>query len=173
MWLRRLGIVVLLSVALSGGARGREALARETHSLPPGAQEFQAYDADHLGGYVVRGCLHPVSGSVTAVVPACQAYPVTPMPTPFMRYVEDPTARALTYTAGDGDYWLLVHPDTTTAVAGWTRVTGSYYLWQQKCDPPRAPGWDAVAVACGSQWRRHYAGGGFAAARLLCPAPGL
>jgi nicotinamide riboside transporter PnuC len=42
-------------------------------------------------------------------------------------------------SGGDGVYWIALHWDTTSSVAGWTRQSGTHYLWQKSATQPATP----------------------------------
>jgi hypothetical protein len=46
---------------------------------------------------------------------------------------------SITLAGGNGTYWLCLHRDLSTAVAGWTRRAGSHYLWQLAGSQPADP----------------------------------
>jgi hypothetical protein len=44
------------------------------------------------------------------------------------------------FNAGDGTYWLALHPDRTSVVSGWNRQSGTHYLWVKSATRPALPG---------------------------------
>jgi hypothetical protein len=108
---------------------------------------IQEYLGTLVGAYVVEGCLPPVpTTSLTLAATACTAMVRTGTAPPRLVPVVQ-TATALgPLVSGDGAYWIAVHVDTSTAVAGWTRTAGganragSHYLWRfgptKPADPP-------------------------------------
>lgn len=104
------------------------------------AEEAQAWAGDAFIGYVpVPGCLHGVSGTTSATIASCSAYTLDTATPRKLRYIEEPIAKTITYTAGDGAYWLIAHSDISTEPAGWTRVKATHYLWQKMDIRPTLP----------------------------------
>jgi hypothetical protein len=54
-------------------------------------------------------------------------------------YVDQPSKAIGPLNGGDGLYWLAIHKDISTAVSGWTRQTGTHYLWRLSATEPPAP----------------------------------
>jgi hypothetical protein len=95
------------------------------------AEEMRIWWGDAWRSFVAEGCLHAVIASTSVVMPTCRAYikDVSVSP-PQMRAVKAPPSRFITYSAGDGVYWLLLHASLTETVSGWTREPGTPYLWR-------------------------------------------
>lgn len=86
-------------------------------------------DGGMIGPYIVSGCAPAVpSASLTLAAFACAGY-VRGTDNELL-YVLQSAAVVGPLTAGDGVYWLALHRDTSTPVVGWTRQTGTHYLWQ-------------------------------------------
>jgi hypothetical protein len=85
-----------------------------------------------FAGYVESGCLHGTSGTRTTAAFSCTA--VSNWSIYFTQ-----TSAAVTYPATAGVYWLIAYQDTTTAIAGWTRQTGTRYLYQASATQPGLP----------------------------------
>ncbi len=99
-------------------------------TIPLGSEE--RYHTQFTVGYVISGGLHATSGSTTSATFACEA--VTSDGRHFTQ-----SAAAVTYSGGSGTYWLIGHKDTTTALTGWTRQSGTHYLWKIASTQPPLP----------------------------------
>lgn len=86
------------------------------------------------GSYMVSGCLPAVPASSTTLAAfACEG--VVYANAASVPVVQ--TAAAVgALTGGDGTYWLVLHPDRTSTVSGWTRQSGTHYLWQKAATQP-------------------------------------
>lgn len=129
--MRRLLLSLLLLLTLV-----KPAIAANTHANP-NLPELGAWFGDGFPAYVVSGCLPTVPGaSLTLAAFACAGY-------------VDGAAGDLVYTSQaaatvtlantNGEHWLALHRDTSTAVGGWTRRAGSHYLFQQAATLPAEP----------------------------------
>ena len=85
---------------------------------------------------MASGCLPATSGSTTLAAFACNAYVLSNSQ---LLYVTQAATAVGPLSSGDGTYWLAIHKDTSTAVGGWTRQTGSHYLWQKNAIEPASP----------------------------------
>lgn len=84
--------------------------------------------------YMVAGCLPSVPASSTTLpATACTG---TVMSAGASVAVTQGATTIGPLTGGNGTYWLALHADTVTAVAGWTRQTGTSYLWRQAASLP-------------------------------------
>jgi hypothetical protein len=114
--------------------------AGNTHSgTGDAALEFRAYWGDAATGYIHTGCTHGVSGTTTASIASCRAYALTTTAPKQLEYIEDLSARTVTYTAGAGTYWLIAHASTTDPVSGWTRAGVTHYMWRKTPGQPSMP----------------------------------
>ncbi len=86
----------------------------------------------YLSGYVLSGCLPAPSASTTAAAFAC-----TSVSKDGRQSTQD--AAAVTFSGGDGTYWLAAHKDTTTSISSWTRQSGTHYLWRIASSQPTTP----------------------------------
>lgn len=91
-----------------------------------------------MQGYVASGCLHGTAASPTAQVPVCRAFTLALTEPPTFQGFEE-AARAVTFTAGDGSYWLLGRANVALAPPGWTCLAGQHYCWVQSTLPPGLP----------------------------------
>lgn len=119
-------VLVVLLVVLRSATVGHA----QTQQPPPGVTTttVQRHLATIMpGSYFTAGCILatvPTSASIDlipcagVVVAQGQAIPVS-----------QPAATVGPLTGGDGFYWLALHVDTTTVVPGWTRQSGTHYLW--------------------------------------------
>lgn len=123
-----------------------------THVLPDRTYEVQAIFGDLLSPAILSTTLAaPVPPSLTLPAFTTAGYVRSGTPTQLV-YVNQPAA-AVTLAGSNGAYWLALHKDTHTPVAGWTRQAGSHYLWQanatQPADPPGGLVLAGVTVAGG------------------------
>lgn len=103
------------------------AWALNTHG--PGVDEHKAWWGDAFQGYVRAGCLHATSGNTTVSVPACQAYARDTQATPQLQYLAESGSRSVTFSAGDGTYFLVGRANPAVTPGGWTCVAGTAYCW--------------------------------------------
>lgn len=92
----------------------------------------ERYHTQFPTGYVISGGLHATSGSTTTATFACQA-----VSSDGRHWTQ--SAAAVTYSGGNGTYWLIGHKNTTTALTGWTRQSGTHYLWKVSSSQPTLP----------------------------------
>lgn len=86
------------------------------------------------GSYMTSGCLPAVPVASTTLAPfACDGVVMTGVQSIPVSQV---AAQVGPLVGGDGVYWLMLHPDRTTPVAGWTRQTGTHYLWIKSATQP-------------------------------------
>jgi len=123
------------------------------HALPDTLHELFCTWGD-LGPAVIlshAGLTVPAS-SLTLAALSAQGYVLAPGPPARLVYVSQP-AVSLTLSGGNGTYWLGLHADLSTAVAGWTRRAGSHFVWQMNATQPANPAatlvWGQVTVAGG------------------------
>ncbi len=86
----------------------------------------------HLAGYVISGCLPATSATTTTAAFACESVSKDGRQS-------TQAAAAVTFSGGDGTYWLAAHKDTTSAVTSWTRESGTHYLWRIASSQPTTP----------------------------------
>ena len=145
-------VIVLLSVLLGT----LPAWAANSHQGKSEAEERQYWFGDMSGaGRLNSGsCLLPFPGTgvLTLTMPTCQGY--VGGDTGELVYVTQPSVSVGPLTGGDGYYWVALHRRNNTAVAGWTRQTGTHFLWKLAASQPAHPangfviGW--VHVTAGS-----------------------
>jgi hypothetical protein len=105
---------------------GNMALDAATISAP--ADYFQPFY-----GTATNGCIGTTSVDTTMPALACSAWTNTGT------YVTQ-ASNTITLSAGNGDYRIAVHNDTSSTVAGcgggnWTREAGMHYIWCQATRP--------------------------------------
>ena len=106
-----------------------------THNAPDTFRELSAWFRSLVTGYIASGGLPTVpSSSSTLGAFATTGYVVDGGE---LRYVTQ-AAAAIVLPTTTGTYWLLLHTDVSSAVAGWTRPAGTHYLWQQSTLQPAA-----------------------------------
>jgi hypothetical protein len=91
-----------------------------------------AYTVTEYAGYTLGGCLHGTSGSTTTEAITCTAWANNG------RYINQPSS-TITYSSGNGTYWLIAYYQTTGTVAGWTRAGSTHYMWQLSVTVPAIP----------------------------------
>lgn len=112
-------------------------LGSNTHQGTTDAtSEMRAWFGDAGSGYVVANCV-PTTSPTTTITAACQAY--VESSTGSLIYVTQASASIGPLLGGDGAYWLAVHKDVATAVGGWTRQSGTHYLWKKSVTQPPMP----------------------------------
>lgn len=139
-----------------------------THGTPDTLYEIQCLGGDLLPALVLSTTYPtvPVPPSMTLAPFATVAY-VRESATPArLIYVAQPAA-SVTVVGADGGYWLAVHKDTHSAVAGWTRQPGTHYLWRASGTEPQAP--DGALLVSSLT----VAGGAITAISARGAAPGL
>lgn len=109
------------------------------HGIPDTLAEAMAREGDLLPNVILSapGLVVPPSSMTIGPFPAT-AYVVRGT---HLVYVTQ-AAASITLTGADGTYWLAIHADTHTAVASWTRVPGTHYLWRPS--PTQPPGVDGL-----------------------------
>lgn len=152
-------VVVLLGVVLF--AHGDQT----THRLPDQTRQRQVWHGDVHSPYIISGCTPAVPGGLTFAAFACEGY-VRDSTTNELLYVGQPSAAVGPLNSGNGTYWLAIHRDRTTTVAGWTRQGGTSYLWQLSATKPATPNgailFEFVTVA----------GGAITSAQMIAPRHG-
>ena len=90
-------------------------------------------------GYVADGCWHGTSASTSVALPSCRAFALDTTGPARLQGFEDTTPRTLTYSAGDGTYWLGGRANPSTPMPGWTCSSGLHYCWIKAEAPPVVP----------------------------------
>lgn len=90
-------------------------------------------------GYVVQGCTHTTSISTSVSVASCRAFALDTADPDTLRGFEETVARTITYSGGDGTYWLAGRANVAITPAGWTSVAGTHYLWRLSTTKPAIP----------------------------------
>lgn len=116
--------------------------AGNSHNVPTGLPEIQAREGDHFSPYIVSGCAPtvPSPASLTFTsgqMGACNGY--VRGASSDLVYVTQAAAAVGPLNAGNGTYWLAIHRDTSTTVAGWTRQAGTHYLTSINATQPANP----------------------------------
>lgn len=141
--IRRVLLFLFLMTTLATASHARNSRGFASEEL-----ERQSAFADAIPhGYVASGCLHATSGTTSVTMPGCRA--VTRIPgvqsefvqaPSLAKYAEETVVRTITYSAGDGLYYLIAHGGSVTeAVGGWNRVQNTIYLWAYSATVPVAP----------------------------------
>jgi hypothetical protein len=108
-----------------------------THATPDPHRELQAWFGDAASPYLVSGCQPSVPGGLTLAAFACAA--TVRGAAADLVYVSQASAQLGPLSGGNGTYWLALHRDTSTSVSGWTRQSGTHYLWKLSSTPPTTP----------------------------------
>jgi Repeat of unknown function (DUF5907) len=107
-----------------------------------------------LAPYMTTGCLPTVPASgLTLSTFLCRGYLRDTSTPARLLLVEQGLQGVGPLTGGDGVYWLAFHFDPSTAVSGWTRQSGSRYLWQKAVSKPAIANGQVIAkltVAAGN-----------------------
>lgn len=126
-------VLVVLLVVLRSATVGHA----QTQQPPPGVTTttVQRHLATMMpGAYITHGCVAAAPPTATSIaLTLCegvvlsqgQAIPVS-----------QPATTLGPLTGGDGLYWAALHVDTTSTVAGWTRQSGTRYLWAKGTTAP-------------------------------------
>lgn len=111
-----------------------------THALPDQSRQKQMWFGDWASSpRIVSGCAPSVPGALTMAAFACEAYIQDPTTNEQIYVSQAATVAVGPLNAGAGNYWLAIHRDVSTAVAGWTRQAGSHYLWKLSASRPTQP----------------------------------
>ena len=98
----------------------------------------QRWGAMHQG-YVADGCWHGTSASTSVTLPSCRAFALETAAPQALKGFEDTTPRTLTYSGGDGTYWLGGRWNPSTPMPGWTCSSGLHYCWIHADTAPVIP----------------------------------
>ena len=113
--------------------------ASNTHGPSAVDMEFKRRMGDSTPSYVVEGCVHGTSATTTVSVPACDAYAMDTSDGNRLEFMREASARNITYSGGDGLYWLAARHDIKVVPGGWTCVPGSHYCWTLNANRPALP----------------------------------
>jgi hypothetical protein len=112
--------------------------------VDPTVQE-QALGA-FLRPYVYSGCLPGLPGSGITLPPVtCHGFVHDTSTPPRLIVVTQAASVIGPLSSGDGVYWLGLHLDTASGVSGWTRQSGTHYLWQKAVTKPLIPSGQVIA----------------------------
>ncbi len=137
--MRRLLLSLLLCLTLS-----LPAFADNSHGVPDVYRELRATMGDGFSPYIQSGCLPTVpSSSLTFGAFACIGY-VRGAASDLV-YVTQ-AAVTLTLANTNGVHWLALHRDTSSTPSGWTRRSGSHYLYRQTASQPSDPSGGLVVL---------------------------
>ena len=111
------------------------------HGVDTVAEEAETWWGDSAQPYVIpgTGCTHAISATTSAAIAACRAYVRDAGLPRRLRYVEESIEHIITYSQGDGTYWLLLHAEVAAPVTDWNRVVGSHYLTHFSANHPATP----------------------------------
>lgn len=107
-----------------------------SHALQSEARERQAWWDDAIGPYLVSGGDPATSVNTTVATFATEGYVSD---SGELYYVSQATSTVGPLTGGDGTFWLALHRDRASTVAGWTREGSTHYLWQLSATQPATP----------------------------------
>ena len=109
-----------------------------THGIPDSRVEEMARDSDLLAPVILGSTLAvPSPPGLTFDSFSAAGYVRAGVPGQ-LHYVTQGTV-PVSLAGTDGLYWLAIHHDTSTTVAGWSRVAGSHYLLRASATPPAEP----------------------------------
>lgn len=103
--------------------------AATRHGTPDILRELAARAIDTLGDTIIDGGLHGTAVSTSATLSHCRAYING-------YYTEETAAKVITYSGGDGTYWLAMASHRGITPGSWTRIPGSPYLWIKASTQP-------------------------------------
>jgi hypothetical protein len=113
-------------------------MSENTHGTADETQERQAWFNDALRPYVHSGGLPTVpSSSLTLGTFATTAYVLGA--SDGLVYVRQAAAAVGPLNAGNGEYFVAIHRNTSSSVSSWTRQAGSHYVWRQTASLPADP----------------------------------
>ena len=93
-----------------------------------------------MEGYMAEGCVHGASATTSVVLASCRAFVVeTTTDAAMLKGFEETQARTITYSAGDGTYWLAGRQNPGTTPVGWTCGAGTHYCWIRSATHPATP----------------------------------
>ena len=132
--------VVFALLAMAACLAPKMGYPANTHGVADPTQELQYTLGDTSVPFLVsQSCLPSVPGaSLTFGAFSCSSY-VKNTTTGALVYVTQPSAQLGPLNSGDGTYWALMHRDVSTAVGGWTRQSGTHYMWQKNASQPANP----------------------------------
>jgi len=107
-----------------------------THGVPDSASEIQAILGDLQAPCILSSTFPtvPVS-SLTLAAFATHGYVLSGTQLVYVAQAAAP----VTLSGADGQFWVALHRDTSTAVASWTRQPGTHYLWRSNPTKPANP----------------------------------
>lgn len=123
---------------------------------------YRDFAVDAGGSFFVSGCTPSIPGaSLTLAAFACRGNINS---NSLWTHAYQVAAAVGPLNAGNGEYWIAFHRDTTTAVSGWVRQGSTHYLWQFSATQPVPPTGGAlfagVTVAAGAITNVEYHPGG-------------
>ena len=92
-----------------------------------------------LQGFVADGGFHGLSASTSVSLPSCRAFALDTTAPLMLKGFTETTARTITYSDGDGTYWLGGRATPSVTPGGWTSVPGTHYLWIKNATQPAIP----------------------------------
>ena len=117
------------------GLPGRHA----SHAVWTLAAEQRAVDAEMSQSYVVSGCVHGTDADTTVSIASCQALIRDSQSPAQLQVAREPLAQTISYTAGNGLYWLILRANIGTDPATWTCTAATHYCWQLAAAQPTLP----------------------------------
>lgn len=88
--------------------------------------------------FVYDGCLHPTAIGSSATIPKCSTY-ILDSASLKLNPVSITTPTEITYTGGDGRYWIIVKNPAVEEPSGWDCVTGTPYCVKKNPIIPPIP----------------------------------
>lgn len=127
---------MLLGVVLGAGAAGATSFPAAGDATLAEQQRWGSFSP----GYIADGCWHAASAAGTTVtIASCRAFALETDAPEALKGFEDTTPRAITYSGGDGTYWLGGRANTGDTMGGWTCGAGTHYCWLKQETPPVVP----------------------------------
>ena len=99
--------------------------------------EQQRWGSVHTG-YIADGCWYAPTAGLTVQVQPCRAFALETGDLPVLKGFSEPL-RSVTFSGGDGRYWLGGRTSPGLAMPGWTCLDGVHYCWVKSDTPPAVP----------------------------------
>lgn len=124
-------LILLLSMAVPLAVQ-----AKSFPSVPDATLAQQQHWGSFTPGYITDGCWHGPSATTAATIASCRAFALDTTDPATLKGFEETTPRTLTYSGGDGTYWLAGRWNPSQAIGAWTCLAGTHYCWVKLDTPP-------------------------------------
>jgi hypothetical protein len=131
---RVLGFLLTLLVA------SLPAWSRSFPSTPDVTEAEQQRWGTTVASYITAGCWwHPPTAGTTVTLEPCVAFGLDTEGQPTLKGFGEDVSRALTFSGGDGRYWVGGRTSPGLTIPGWTCLAGLHYCWAKSDTPPALP----------------------------------